>query len=191
MSNRHLKTKKFAIMIGISLLFPSLCLANPQIAKSNPEKLIDAVNLGEDFSKLSKPSFPLNGTPEIPNEKICAKPDLLDDRIDCRYQTVDGLIYRIDDKGKIYEIIMQANVQGKFPKKLPLGIKNTISQKALIKKIEKLGLERDSSYSNNAKRFYVNACILTTEPKGKETCFHYNKSMKIYKMSIFLKHDDE
>ena len=191
MSNRHSKTTKITMIIGISLLFPSLCLANPQIAKSNPEKLIDSVNLGEDFSSLPKPLIALNGSPEQPNEQICAKPALLDDRIDCRYQTKDGLIYRIDDQGKIYEIIMQTDAKGKFPKKLPLGIKNTISRDALIKKIDNLGLERDGHYTNNSKRFYISVCIVSTDPIGKETCFEYNKSMRIYKMSIFLKDPDD
>lgn len=177
--------------IGLCICLPLNASANPQIATSNPEKLIGAVNLGEDFSNLPKPLIALNGSPEQPNEQICAKPALLDDRIDCRYQTKDGLIYRIDDKGKIYEIIMQADRKGKFPKKLPLGIKNTISRNALIKRIDNLGLERDGHYTNNSKRFYISVCILTTEPKGKETCFHYNKAMKIYKMSTFLKNDDE
>lgn len=191
MGKRHSKTTRFAMIIGISLLFPNLSLANPQIAKSNPEKLIGAVNLGEDFSKLPKPLIALNGTPEQPNNKICAEPSLLDDRIDCRYQTKDGIIYRIDEKGKIYEIIMLADKNGNFPKKLPLGIKSSISRETLIKKIDNLGLERDSHYSNNSKRFYISVCIISTEPKGKETCFEYNKSMRIYKMSIFLKYPDD
>ncbi len=196
---RKLNIFRNLLAISLTCIFPNFAFANlvlpeevipdSKIAKTNPEKLISFYDLGDDFSKLTKPVFPLDGTPEQPSEKLCAKPALIDGRIDCRYMSIDGIIYKIDDQGKIYEINMVADKKGKFPKKLPLEIIPYQSQETLIKNFEKNGLvwERSTTYGRN---FHVSACFYN-DVQTKMTCFEYNKKMQIYKVAIFFRSSND
>lgn len=174
------------------ILVGSNACANPKIARSNPEKLFGAMDLGTHFNDLPKGLKPIGKTPEIPSAEMCAEDGLIDGRIQCEYKSISGLIYRIDDNGLVYNIeIMADEKTGKFSVKLPFTIKVSDSQEKLMKKFKKLGFETFKHNTNLPHVFYRSACILTDAPKGKATCFEYNRDMKIYRISIFFRSEDD
>lgn len=206
-SNKSEATK-IKLLLGLSLFIPSLfipslCLANPQIAKSNPEKLIGALDLGADFATLPKPLIPLYGSPENPDFSKC--PNGPDDfghgQKMCTYQTTDGINYHIDNLGKIYEINLKPDANGKWPKPLPLGIKTNFHRKKMHKYLWKIGIEPWRYTVFHDLNYLRDACFYTKDANNNNTqdfkmvCFIYDEaenasSKKITEMRIFYHKKD-
>lgn len=185
-------------MFSCGLLTPSISIANPQIAKSNPEKLIGAVDLDNDFSKIPGKLKPLYGSPKEPNSDTCPKgPDFYGHgKKICSYEAENGIIYRINNLGKIYEISLSPNEKGQWPQKLPLGIKTNFYRKKLHKYLWDMGIIPWRYTVFHDKIHQGESCFYTVDENNnnsidkKMVCFIYDaneniKHKKIIEMIIF------
>lgn len=186
------------LLFSCGLLTPSISIANPQIAKSNPEKLIGAVDLDNDFSKIPGKLKPLYGSPKEPNSDTCPKgPDFFGHgQKMCSYKAENGIIYRINNLGKIYEISLSPNAIGQWPQKLPLGIKTNFYRDKLHEYLYSIGIVPWRYTVFHDLEYLRDACYFTTDINNnvakdkKMVCFIYdaeknNKKKKIVKMVIF------
>lgn len=163
-----------------------------KVANSNPEKLLGAVNLGENFSKLPKPLKPLYGSPKNPDFSKC--PEGLDffyhPQKMCTYVANDKLTYSIDNKGEIYAISMKIDKKGEWPKPLPLGIKTNFYHDKLHDYFYSIGIKPWRYTVFHDLNYIRDACFFAKEAETKLVCFIYDaaedhEKKKIVEMRIF------
>lgn len=174
---------KINIAIFGLLFMPLMAFAMPKHANSNPEKLIGAILIGEDFSKLPKPTKPLNNSPDVPNNEICSHYDIKPNQILCEYIAKDGIIYAIHGT-KIISVEMKPDEKGKWPKALPFGVKKNDKKEKIYEILNGFHLIPLSDYMDRHQKKFSFIVYETRNPKGKEVWFSFDDNGKLNSISI-------
>ncbi|MBN8648184.1 MAG: hypothetical protein J0L55_09530 [Caulobacterales bacterium] len=178
-----------SIVLSIGLIYPNPSNANPIITNSTPEKLVGAVKIGENYTKMPIPFKPLDKAPPNPPNVIgCTTPSkgFYNTEAKCEYKAKDGINYYLGEDAKIYRIAIYKDANGNWPKPLPFGIKSTSAPNLVKSKFLNNGFSTIMGSTIRYQTEYDDTCFYSKKSSNSVICFFYNnKTQEIDHLKIF------